>query len=160
MARNFSSRAGVPTRERRTFHSTPSSSAARDKLDEPTYAVSKRGLPPEHPRLRVQAGPLGVVLDLDLSTELADQPVERAGVGSSHVGRGDHPERRPPRLQPMQLRFEQPKAVPLDEGAEQVHLIAGVELRPELGSQAGLAAGVGQQRSLGQRRGRPHILVG
>ncbi len=32
----FLSNAGVPTRESRTFHSTPSSNAARERLDDPT----------------------------------------------------------------------------------------------------------------------------
>ncbi len=41
VARNFSSRVGVATPESRTFHSTPSSRAARDRFDDPTYAVSK-----------------------------------------------------------------------------------------------------------------------
>jgi hypothetical protein len=40
VARNFSSKLGVATLARRTFHSTPSSSAARDRFDDPTYAVS------------------------------------------------------------------------------------------------------------------------
>ncbi len=41
MAPNLFRRPGVAIRDRRTFHSTPSNRAARDRFEDPTYAVSK-----------------------------------------------------------------------------------------------------------------------
>src|SRR6476620_7958003 len=40
VASNLLIKPGVATDESRTFHSTPSSSAARERFEEPTYAVS------------------------------------------------------------------------------------------------------------------------
>ena len=57
--------------ERRTFHSTPSSSAARERLDEPTYAVSKSVLRRNSHALACRRVRWRVVLDLDLGAELA-----------------------------------------------------------------------------------------
>jgi hypothetical protein len=42
VAENFAISGAVAMAERRTFHSTPSNMAERDKFDEPTYAVSSR----------------------------------------------------------------------------------------------------------------------
>ena len=108
------------------------------------------GRAPEHPRLGVQPSAKGVVLDLDLGAEVPHQAVERIGVGGAHVRRGDDAEGYRPQPQPLELGFQQPKSVPLDERAQQVDLVAGVELSSQLRPQTWLAAGVGEQRGLGQ----------
>ena len=91
---------------------------------------------------------MGVVLDLDLGAELADQPIERLALGGTHVGRGDDPQRHAAFAQSLELGLEQPQPVPLHERTEQIHLVCGVDLCTQLGPKAGLVAGVGEQRSI------------
>ena len=76
----------------------------------------------------MQTGAHGVVLDLDLGTKIADEAIKSAPLGSSHVGGRDHPERHTTPFEVEQLRLDDPKSVPLDEGAQQVYLVSAVQL--------------------------------
>ncbi len=157
--RNFSSRAG--RRDAR-------------QPDVPLHAVEQRrarevrrtdvagvetGVAAEHPRLGVQPGALGVVLDPHLGAELTNEPVERQALGGAHVGGGDDAKGAAAPLQAAELGLQQPQAVPFHEGAEQIHLVRGVDLGPELSARFGSPC-VGQQRGVRERRCRAHLEVG
>ena len=84
--------AACDTEDRRTFHSTPSSIAARERLRRADVRRVEAGVATEEPGLGVEPGSLCVVLDLDLGAELAHEPVERGPLGGAHVGRRDDAE--------------------------------------------------------------------
>ena len=77
----------------------------------------------EQPGLGVQAGAQGVVLDADLGTEVADQPIQCPTLRGAHVGVGDHAQRDPTLPQVPQLILQHPDAVPLHEGAQHIHAV-------------------------------------
>ena len=99
----------------------------------------------KEPSLRVQAGRPGLVVDLDVSPEVAHQPVEGGLVGRTHVRRGQHPERDSPRPQAQQLLLQHAQAEPLHEGAEQVDAVSGRQLRSQLLAELRIAARVRKQ---------------
>ncbi len=108
----------------------------------------------EHPRLGVQASRLGLVVDLDLGPEVADQAVQGGAVGRAHVRRREDPQRHTPLVTGQQLVLEYAQAVPLDERAQQVNSVGRGQLRAQLGTELGVGGGVGQQRRAGQGNGR------
>ena len=129
----MSRRWGCSTSARRTFHSSPSTSADFDRFDEPDVRGRVAGAATEQPRLGVQAGRAGLVGDLDLGAQL-DQPVESPPFGRAHVGRRDDPQRRglaggrPATDQSGRLLLDDPQPVPLHERAEQIHPVGRRQL--------------------------------
>lgn len=77
------------------------------------------------------------------------QEVDGAALGGADVGGGDDAQGAAAVEMGAQRAFEDPEAVPFDEGAEQVDAIGGGDLGLEDLAEAGLAAGIG--RSGGRR---------
>ena len=118
------------------------------------------GVAAEHPGFRMQAGALGVVLDLYLRTELAHQSVERNPFGGAEIGGREDAQRRATRVETAEFRLEEAKAVPAYERAEEVYLVGGVDLGAQLRGQARLLFRVGEEGSLGKRSLRARVEVG
>ena len=57
----------------------------------------------------------------------------------------------PRRLQLVELVFEQPKALPLDERTKQIDVVGAGKLGPQLGGEGGLVARVRHERGVGER---------
>ena len=113
----------MPTPDSRTFHSTPSSRAARDRFEDPTYAVSNPVVASNSHALACSRVRCSVVLHPDLGPEVADQSVERVrSVAPMYVVVMTRSGARARAA--GELGLQQPQAVPLHEGAEQVHLVA------------------------------------
>lgn len=101
-----------------------------------------------------------VVLDLDVSTELAHESVECVGVCCPHVRSGDDAERRAAFSTSSKFRLEQSQSVPLDEGTQQVDLVGRVQLCFELGAETRFTSRIRQERRFRQRRRRANPFVG
>ena len=108
------------------------------------------GVAPEHPGLGVEARGLGVVGDLDLRADL-DQPVDRLALGGAGEDGGDDAELPSACAVGLELLFEEPQAVPADEGAEQVDRVRGRDLSRQRMGERGLAAGVDEEVGGGER---------
>jgi hypothetical protein len=74
----------------------------------------------------VKPGAHRVVLDLDLSTEVADEAIQRDPLGGTHVRGCDDSQRGAAPFKVKQLRLDDSQSIPLDEGAQQVDLIGTV----------------------------------
>ncbi len=61
-------------------------------------------------------------------------------------------------MQSAQLVLQKAETMPLHEGAQQVHLVGGVDLGAQLAGEVGLAGAVRQQRCVGQWRLGPDRL--
>jgi hypothetical protein len=104
----------------------------------------------EQPRLGVEPGRQALVADLHGGAVAPHQLVQCPSLGGPHIRRGDHAERHPAFGHLGELGLEQPQAVELHEGAEQVDARGARQLRAQLGGQGGLVAGVGQQGGVGE----------
>ena len=104
----------------------------------------------EQPGLRVQLRRARVKRHAHLGAE-PDQLVDRALLGGSHVGGGDHAQ---PSAAPDELGERVAKmadARPDHESADQVDRVGARELAAQLGADVRLALCVDQQVALGQR---------
>ena len=150
MARNFSSK----RRRRRAGEPHVPLDAVEQRRPRQVGGADVRGVEAgvaaEHPRLGVEPGAVGVVLDLDLGAELADEPVEGPPLGRPHVGRRDDAQRGAALPQPRSSGSRSRSPCHFTKAQQQVHLVAGVDLGPQLGAEVRLAVGVGEQRCLGQ----------
>ncbi len=120
----------------------------------PDVCRVEAGVAPEQPRLGVKTGAQRVVLHLDVGAEVGDQTVKGGPLGGAHVGRGDQAQRDATVAELGELLLQQAQAVPLHERQDDVHLVSAGELSSQLCTDAGLALGIGQQRSLRERRRR------
>lgn len=100
----------------------------------------------------MQACSLRVVLDLHLSVEVPDEPVQGGSLGSPHIRRGDHSERDAILAQHSELVLEQAQSVPLDERHDDVNTVGTCQLRTDLMTNSWLTWRIGEQRSIRQGR--------
>ena len=89
-----------------------------------------------------------------MGAEVGDQTVKSRPLRSAHVGRGDEPQRHAAVAEFRELPLQHAQAVPLHERQDDVHLVSARELSAQFRTDAGLALGIRQQRSLRQRRRR------
>ena len=108
------------------------------------------GVAAEEPALGVQPRPARVVLDPDVGAEVAGEAVEGLDVGAAEVGRGDDPESRVAVFEAFKLGLEGAHAMPLHKRADEVDLVAGVELRLDLAAQTRVAVGIGEECDVGE----------
>ncbi len=134
----------------RTFHSTPSTSAALRQVRGADVRGGGAVVAAEQPCLRVQAGGPRLVGDLDLGAQLGE-PIEGPLVGGAHVGGRDDADPAASGDQLGDRGLDDAQAVPLDERAEQVDLVGRGHLVADLVADPRLVPAVDQERAGGER---------